>query len=133
MRAANFWRHEAYKGAEARDLAESIGLDLPTGILHDFKSGIKYPMRRLVVTGKDTPDNLRLLFGVEEIPAIHAETRKEVLMAAMVTEGSPMAIMTGIYDKGCPRWSPRPASGEEKIEVEKQKDFTTRFSSLLRE
>lgn len=71
-------------------------------------------MRRLVVTGKDTPEHFRILFGVEAVPGIHAECRKAVLMSAGTQEGSPSAMMSGFWDQGCPTWSPRPANEAEK-------------------
>lgn len=125
-----FWNDEACKDARARALAESIGLEFPT-TMYSFKAGLKYPLRRLVVTGTDTPENFGLLFGSQEIPEGHAETRKEVLMAAGMSAGSPMAAMGGFYDQGCPRWSPQPASEEEEKEIQKQVEFSRAFSSFL--
>ncbi|KAK0706377.1 hypothetical protein B0T26DRAFT_726366 [Lasiosphaeria miniovina] len=100
--------------------------------MYRFKAGLKYPLRRLVVTGTDTPENFSLLFGSQQIPDGHAETRKEVFMAAETPAGSPMAAMGGFYDQGCPRWSPRPASEEEEKEIQKQVEFSRTFSSFLR-
>jgi len=119
MQPFTFWVNQAHKNADARTLADSLGLDLPKGNMSGFKAGLKYPVRRLVVTGKDTPENFLLLFGVDCIPDIHAETRREVLLSSTVQEGSPSAMMNGFFDEGCPAFSPRPATEAELEDIQK--------------
>ena len=38
--AHQFWVNEAHKSSEARELAGALGLDLPTGDVYGFKSGL---------------------------------------------------------------------------------------------
>jgi hypothetical protein len=83
------------------------------------------------MTGQDTPENFRLLFGVDEIPDVHARVRKEVLMMADVQPQSPSAVLNGFLDQDCPVFAPRPASDAEKEEIAKQREFSARFQSIL--
>ena len=55
----NYWNKIAYNQPAAQDLAAEIGLEFnnPDEQITGFKSGLEYPVRRLVVTGKDTPEN----------------------------------------------------------------------------
>lgn len=82
--------------------------------------GRRTALRRLVVTGKDTPENLQLLFGRmwrESVGLVHAEERVRILMKAH--PGCPGDITDAIreFDKSAPTWSPRPASKTEQSRV----------------
>ena len=79
----------------------------------------RHPVRRLVVMGKDTPDNMTLLFGPNweaEVSEIHEEARMRVLHVPL--PGSPHSIADKDLDKGTPLYSPRPASVAEKARME---------------
>lgn len=85
------------------------------------------PLRRLVVTGKDTPENLALFFGSESsdsdsgsgsIRELHEDCRFEVLLEP--PPGSPKYKMAQHmrWDVGCPQpWTPRAASADEERQV----------------
>lgn len=78
-----------------------------------------FPMRRLVVTGKDTPENLSLFFGQHNsVQEVHKNVRLEVLLRP--PPGSPMYVLstsTGA-DENCPSWTPREPSAAESVEIE---------------
>lgn len=76
-----------------------------------------YPMRRLVITGKDTPENFRILFGTDQLDKLHKEQRRDVLLMHAQQHGSPAAKMSGFYDEGCPGFTPRPSSAAEEEEL----------------
>ncbi|KAI0484357.1 hypothetical protein GGR56DRAFT_668936 [Xylariaceae sp. FL0804] len=106
----------APRDARARALALRVGLALPPaeekgegegeggGGLADF-GGLMAPMRRLVVTGNDTPENLRLFFGDGNVDDIHEQCR------------------ISHYDRGCPTWAPRPASAKERESLQGVRDM----------
>ncbi|KAL7797455.1 hypothetical protein V8C37DRAFT_369531 [Trichoderma ceciliae] len=98
-----------------------------------LKQFVSYPIRRLVITGKDTPENFRLLFGTDQLGRSHKEQRRNVLLMSLQHNGSPAAKMQGFFDKGCPEFAPRPASDAE---MEELSDFISGYqeaASLLRE
>ena len=84
-----------------------------------------------MVTGKDTPDTFNLLFSVEDIPDLHAQVRKEVLMMAEIPQQSPSGLLNGYLDKDCPVFAPRPASDAEKQEIGKQRELSVVFQRFL--
>jgi hypothetical protein len=88
-------------------------------------------MRRLVVTGKDTPDNFRMLFGEGNMSDVHAEARKSVLMSFDAQNGSPNEMLNSYLDQGCPFWAPRPADAKEKKEIQKQLEFSKRMNEMM--
>ena len=57
--AWQYWNHEAHTKPEACALATRLGLEIPQGRAY----AMTYPMRRLIVTGEDTPENKAILFG----------------------------------------------------------------------
>lgn len=79
-------------------------------------------MRRLVVTGKDTPENMRLIFG-QNWEASGKTMYQLVRMEVLVQPGpdSPDCELYSRWDKTAPYWSPRPASDEEKRQMENPK------------
>lgn len=86
----------------------------------------RYPVRRLIITGKDTPSNLAKFFGrndSEEIEETHKQTRIEVLLNA--PPGSPdwALAKSSKYDEGCPAWTPRLATAEEEAAIKDIRDM----------
>ena len=76
-------------------------------------------MRRLVVTGKDTPENLKLLFGpkwLRGVSSTHAQCRLELL--CQPPPGSPCYLRNVLLDSGSPGQSPRTASEAEQRRVD---------------
>ena len=63
---------------------------------------------------------------------IHEKERTQVLVAPSPAEGSPMHVMTGFMDEGCPKWNPRPASETEKRSVEALAARVNQFPELLK-
>ncbi|EKD20833.1 uncharacterized protein L3040_000938 [Drepanopeziza brunnea f. sp. 'multigermtubi'] len=117
--AIDYWKVIAPNAHDAIELAAEIGLKLGSG-------GLVYPIRRLVVTGKDTPENFRKLLGwndKDEIKDIQHSARKEVLIRP--PKGSPdWAFAKGLkLDENCPPWTPRPASVKEEQEVREIKEM----------
>ncbi|KAI6082766.1 hypothetical protein F4821DRAFT_206245 [Hypoxylon rubiginosum] len=102
---------------QARAIAREIGITLP--ISNSEFRGLNFPMRRLVVTGKDTPENLSLFFGQHNsVQEVHKNVRLEVLLRP--PPGSPMYVLstsTGA-DENCPSWTPREPSAAESVEIE---------------
>ncbi|KAL9588600.1 MAG: hypothetical protein Q9203_002585 [Teloschistes exilis] len=97
--------------------------------MHGFKAGLMYPIRRLVITGEDSPANMKLLFGPKwkaDTAKIHRDCRHMVLASAPA-DGSPMQAMAGFMDEGCRGWNPRPATEEEKEFVGQAEEMQRRF------
>ncbi|KAK5112799.1 hypothetical protein LTR85_011133 [Meristemomyces frigidus] len=113
-------------GPRALTLAKAVNLTLPTG--DGTSEGTMKPIRRLVVTGKDTPENLQLFFGPNweyTIKASHEEARIEVLLDPPT--GSPSYAMTANagFGSDAPAWSPRPASEVESRKVAEVTEMQT--------
>lgn len=81
--------------------------------------------------GKDTPENFRLLFGVDGIPDIHSQTHLEVLTTENVAKGSPSDVLNHYLDQGYPGFTPRPASDAEKAAVARQLEFNAIYQYFL--
>ncbi|KAK4913679.1 hypothetical protein LTR49_018013 [Elasticomyces elasticus] len=136
--AREYYHVTANTNPSAKTLAALVGLVLPTTkpascdillvsvLLHILveKNGLityRHPLRRLIVTGKDTAENMRLLFGPlsSKLMFTHREIRLQVLL------DSPTGSMTHSWatifglDKGCPVWSPGPATEAEQRDVKK--------------
>lgn len=76
------------------------------------------PLRRLVVTGNDSPKNVQVLFGPNwqaSMQDLYVENRMEVLLNP--PHGSPSYAVNVLLDNGGPSWSPRPASDEEQTRI----------------
>ncbi|KAI0836738.1 hypothetical protein F5Y06DRAFT_273248 [Hypoxylon sp. FL0890] len=114
--AAYYEKIAAYD-PEVQALAREIRLALPSSESYE---GVKVPMRRLVVTGKDTPENLTLFFGQDKsVSDVHRDMRLEILLRP--PPGSPSDVRARMMklDQNCPPWTPREASEAEAKEVEK--------------
>lgn len=83
----------------------------------------RYPLHRLVITGKDTLPNLRLLFGPasDTLTEPHARARQTVLLNAR----------SGLIDDEAPYISPRKASRAEQDELGRQLQFSREYRGLL--
>ncbi|KAK3658053.1 hypothetical protein LTR56_000739 [Elasticomyces elasticus] len=79
------------------------------------------PMRRLIVTGKDVPNNFRLFFGPvsSRLSVPHFEYRMQVLLDP--PPGSFIHTQMKPLDKGSPYWSPRSASSAEQSDLDEIK------------
>ncbi len=89
-----------------------------------------HPIRRLVITGKDTPGNIRTLLGTNgqgEIDRIHEEQRMEVLLRA--SPGSPAYGVAAHqrWDLDCPAWTPREPSQLEQRRLSGVRDMQQRI------
>lgn len=88
-----------------------------------YKSGLKYPMRRLVISGEDKPANFAILFGPnseqgELVKQCHEEER--ITMLLIPPSASPAGIVAASMDEGYTGpWRPRPPAEEEEEEEEK--------------
>ncbi|GAB1312837.1 hypothetical protein MFIFM68171_03047 [Madurella fahalii] len=108
--AFTYYNTRAPNDPEARALMTSLGLDL-----NPSSSGTALPLHRLVLTGKDTPENLRLFFGSKDaIKADHENARIECLLDP--PPGSPSHIIHS--HMGDP---PLPRNLRQATEAEQQK------------
>lgn len=85
--------------------------------------GTSYPIRRLVVTGKDTEENLQLLLG-PNLKGIGGpkprNARREVNLRPPPESDEYKSYCNG--DEHAPYWSPRPTTTEEIDEFIKKYD-----------
>ncbi|KAF4635192.1 hypothetical protein G7Y89_g2901 [Cudoniella acicularis] len=125
----DYWNNTAHTSPEARALASSINLTLPQNGVNE--SGLMMPMRRLIIAGKDTPENLQLLLGPKwkEEQSIYEEYRLEVLLQP--PRGSPSYALTASYDDGVPTPSLQPATAEESEKIQAVRDMQARISRHL--
>lgn len=84
------------------------------------------PIRYLVITGKDTPENNAKFVGrndQDQIKKTHQDARIRILLRP--PPGSPNWAMAKNLklDENCPAWTPRPASTEEEAELKKIRDM----------
>ena len=119
-------------------MASRLGLDFPEG--RGFKTGLmwdssfsllpeslapkavesssdlttRYPIRRLIATGSDSPENYAILLGPgweQQAADIIAQTRLEVLLCPQPESAS--HIVAGVFDEGSPYWTPRGPNARE--------------------
>ncbi len=75
------------------------------------------PLRRLIVTGRDTTDNLRLLLGSDYNDTARGMLEEERLKVLIEPpQGSPeyAMIVSQRLDEGCPYRAPRPPTADEE-------------------
>ncbi|KAK6860483.1 hypothetical protein PG990_012209 [Apiospora arundinis] len=121
-KAQQYWVYEAHKREEACDLTRQLNLALPNGSPGGNECDIMYPLHRLVITGKDTTPNLRLLFGpAADVTEPHARARQSVLLNARA----------GLIDDEAPYISPRKASRAEQDELNRQQQFSREYRGML--
>ncbi|KAL8921820.1 MAG: hypothetical protein Q9208_005577 [Pyrenodesmia sp. 3 TL-2023] len=85
---------------------------------------MSYPIRRLIITGTDTPANFATLLGpLWESKGREAikKTRIEVLLCP--PPGSPAAKASEELDVGAPCRTPRAPNAEEEAEIKKVRDM----------
>ncbi|KAK4501902.1 hypothetical protein PRZ48_007711 [Zasmidium cellare] len=122
----NYHTTVAHTVPEARGLAKSLNLSLPTSM--DTFEGTGKPIRRLVVTGKDTSENMELLFGPSwsnHLKTQLDEARFNVLLNP--PRGSPSYAMNSRLDNGAPSWSPRPAGDDEKQKIVEVREMQSKI------
>ncbi|KAK7186162.1 hypothetical protein DPSP01_000769 [Paraphaeosphaeria sporulosa] len=125
--AHKFYNTVAHQSTEAKALAATLNLELPTSAA--ALEGTMKPLRRLVITGKDTATNMQLLFGPQWRDSLlksYDEVRAQVLLNP--PRGSPAYVMAANLDNGAPAWSPRPPSESEQRKV----DEVRRMQSAIR-
>lgn len=90
----------------------------------------RYPIRRLIVTGEDNPDNFTTLLGPlwESVESIK-ETRIELLLRP--PPGSPSYVYSEHLDAGSPPWTPRSPNAEEEAELGKINDMKSKVAKQL--
>ncbi|KAK8039797.1 hypothetical protein PG993_008208 [Apiospora rasikravindrae] len=121
----------------AQALMKQLGLPARGGIpAHKRKYRFRLPLRRLVVTGQDTPENLTLFFGkgkeAEDVIDCQHSYRLEVLFGSTPGSMRHEIIMQCELDLLCPHWSPRPASATEDWEVQEIRAFHHEFRNNKR-
>lgn len=92
----------------------------------------RYPIRRLIINGEDSPANLSIVLGPLWEPKageLVKKSRIEVLLPP--APGSPSSMMSEHLDLGSPRWTPRAPSKEEETELEKVKEMTQQLAGQL--
>ena len=85
---------------------------------------LRYPVRRLVITGEDGPKNFAILLGPHWaccVADVHKLVRIQVFLCPPL--GSLAHTMACRLDAGSPRWTPRWPTSEELVEVEKIRDM----------
>ncbi|KAI9926370.1 hypothetical protein ASPWEDRAFT_176660 [Aspergillus wentii DTO 134E9] len=118
-----YYNNHAHKVPEAQELAKSLNLTLPTG----GNEGLIKPVRRLIITGKDTIGNFQLLMGPQWrkiAGSMREEQRLDVLLRPQ--PGSPSYALHHQYDEDTPTWSPTPATtaeNEKVQEIREMQDF----------
>ncbi|KAF7504777.1 hypothetical protein GJ744_001710 [Endocarpon pusillum] len=122
----DYWLHSVHKNAEAQQLASRLQLEFPHGEMRGCKSGMMYPMRRLVIAGEDNPANFALLFGPnwernEQIREIQERARITLLLAPPTA--SPAGMSAACLDEGYTGpWRPRPPTREEEAKIQQVRD-----------
>ncbi|KAK3903551.1 hypothetical protein C8A05DRAFT_43218 [Staphylotrichum tortipilum] len=117
--AYTYYNSRARADPAAQALMRSLNLGPPPP-----HGGIALPLRRLVVTGQDTSENMQLLFGPQwerHIKEDHETARIECLLNP--PPGSPSHVMNAWMDDGSLIPSPRPATEAEQQRVKKVKEM----------
>ncbi|KAG8169432.1 hypothetical protein KVR01_000177 [Diaporthe batatas] len=104
----------ARSSPEARELMRTVNHHFPTSPTQ--MEGMAKPLRSLIYTGKDTPENMQLIFGPEwrrSLGKTYEDARIEILLDA--PRGSPSYAMNqGLIGANRLERSPRPATESEK-------------------
>ncbi|EXF80221.1 hypothetical protein CFIO01_11419 [Colletotrichum fioriniae PJ7] len=107
----NFYNNIARKSPEGQALLRSLNINPIT-----VRPGMDLPLRRLIIAGKDTPENLRILFGPTCLSEKkeHERIRLEVLIDPCC--GSPLYMEQFFDDTGTkpPTRAVRPPTDAEK-------------------
>ncbi|KAI4867425.1 hypothetical protein F4820DRAFT_446055 [Hypoxylon rubiginosum] len=98
---------------KAKSMARDFGITIPTS--HSEFRGLYLLLRRLVLTGKDTPENLSLFFGQDKtIQQDRKNVRLEILLQP--PHGSPL-YASSKADKNFPPLEPSAAEVKEIEEI----------------
>ncbi|KAK1828869.1 hypothetical protein QBC39DRAFT_264334 [Podospora conica] len=117
--AHTYYNTKALSDPEARALMSSLRLDG-----HPNRTGIALPLHRLILTGQDTPDKMRLLFGPQ-----YESTLKESYESARLEHlldpppGSPSKVLSASMDDPSLVRSLRPATEAEKQKVDEVREI----------
>ncbi|KAF6807017.1 hypothetical protein CSOJ01_08440 [Colletotrichum sojae] len=113
--ASAYYNKVAHLTAEGQALIRSLSLKYPP--TRTAPEGLRKPLRRLVLAGKDTPENLKLLFGPNW--SSQAKEYEDARMEVPIDppRGSPSYAMNAYHDNGAPPSTPRPASDAEREKV----------------
>ena len=144
----SYWNNVAGTKPDAVELATRLGLEFSTAgqwlqiwlgarilLLCQIEyliSSYRCPVRRLIVTGSDSPDNLALLIGPlweSNAADIFKEARIELLLVP--PPGSPNQFTYEELDVGCPRWAPRAPSEQEEVEIAKVKKLQGKMMEIM--
>ena len=118
--AWDHWNYTAASHPEAQALARRVKLEFPDREDFNLHRPLTYPLRRLVTTGEDTPENFRLLLGPNWEAAIKDDWKKYRIWllkhhaAVASTDGDSWLSWA---DYQAPFVRPRPASEEERAQL----------------
>ncbi|KUJ11649.1 uncharacterized protein LY89DRAFT_722756 [Mollisia scopiformis] len=126
LEPSDYYHRVARTIPEAKVLADSINLPLPPR-----GGGLSKPIRRLVITGKDTTQNLRLLLGPnwQSASSTWSEARIEILLDAPI--GSPSYAFHKRNDEGGLVSSPRSASVDETARIQTVREIQQAIRTRL--
>ncbi|KAH6845738.1 hypothetical protein B0I37DRAFT_447581 [Chaetomium sp. MPI-CAGE-AT-0009] len=116
--APDYYEMKAPTDPAARALMSSLRLEG-----HPNRGGTALPLHRLILTGQDTPENMRLLFGPQYEKTLkkdHEEARIECLLDP--PPGSPWHVLNYMNNPSLVR-SLRPATEAEKQKVEEVREI----------
>lgn len=82
----------------------------------------RLPTRRLITTGLDTLENLRLLFGPSWQPDRHY-IEERLLALIRPPRGSPSYAQSSLLDDSSLPWSPRPANETKTKRLQEVRDM----------
>lgn len=105
INASGYWKTIAPSSAAARTLADSLSLKFSGE--KGYISGLEYPIRRLILTGEDTPENFTTLLGPtwETEGNLIYNIRIEILLSPHMG------------DQASPRRTPRAANVQESAHI----------------
>jgi hypothetical protein len=118
----DYFATKASKLYEVKRIAKEMNLDLPSKSTPGNKPNIKYPLRRLVLTGNDTDEVLELFFGSKwnddekGIRELWRQARRSVLRSQMERDAGKEKWFDG--ELSVFQLNVRPASEREKKSVE---------------
>jgi hypothetical protein len=120
-----YFKSVGTKNPVAQNLAKRVGLDFSRVDKMGWGGlplGFTYIFRRLVITGKDTPANIEILFGPQDkdhdlkwdLGRIRMQTLACPCLGSVYLEA--MVVKENL-DENCPPWSPRPIDAAERKEI----------------
>ncbi|KAK3378682.1 hypothetical protein B0T24DRAFT_137668 [Lasiosphaeria ovina] len=117
--AYDYYNMKAPTDPEARALMSSLRLEG-----HPNRGGTALPLHRLVLTGQDTPEKMRLLFGPQYESTLKEDHEKARIGCLLdPPPGSPWHILNASMDDHSFVRSLRPATEAEKQEVEEVREI----------